>query len=345
MPAMHMTANKPGLQFLTMPGRCYTLLPSSLQGVLQMSKKENFHSQLVKMSSPSAVFAEVRHISGLMEGVIDLDRLEMVFKHTCELYDGSYSGYRPCNTLYHDLRHTTDVFLALARLLHGAYSEGIRFAPGEATIALISTLMHDTGYIQKSSDRTGTGGKYTLTHVARSIDFVSDFFPAHGFTSEETILCKNFIHGTSINIDLNQTGFPTPSALMLAKMIGTADLLGQLADRIYLEKLLFLYREFREANITSYSSEFELLNSTIGFYDLMESRLFNTLDNVQQHMYSHFRSRWGIDRNLYEDAIGKNLTYLRSLLKQHSKDYRSNLKREGIVAKLVAIENTGKATD
>lgn len=303
-----------------------------------MANNEIIYAQLVDMSSPSAVFAEIGHLAGLMEGTIDLQRLESVFVKTRDLYEGRYPGYRACNTHYHDLRHTTDVFLSFARLLHGAYEEGTRFPPGEATMALVSTLLHDTGYIQKSHDRRGTGGKYTLTHVARSVTFLKEFLPGHGFSDGEVSLCASFVMGTCIRTEITDASFPTDSSHLLGKMIGTADLLGQLADRIYLEKLLFLYREFREANMTGYSNEMDLLTSTISFYDLMEQRLSVELSNVGRYMTAHFRTRWGIDRDLYREAIDRNLDYLQNLLNRHGADYRDNLKREGLVQKLISIE-------
>lgn len=303
-----------------------------------MANNEIIYAQLVDMSSPSAVFAEIRHISGLMAGAFDLQRLEPVFVRTCDLYEGRYPGYRACNTHYHDLRHTTDVFLSFARLLHGAHEDGITFPPAEATMALVGTLLHDTGYIQKDSDLIGTGGKYTLTHVVRSVSFLKEFLPCHGFSSEEASLCARFVMGTCIRTEMTGESFPTDTSHYLGKMIGTADLLGQLADRVYLEKLLFLYREFRESDMTGYGSEMDLLSSTVGFYDLMERRLSHVLSDVRNHMLSHFRSRWGMNRDLYREAIDRNLDYLQNLLKRHTADYRDNLKREGLVKKLISIE-------
>lgn len=303
-----------------------------------MTQDEVLYPQLVDMADPDKVFAEARHLCGLINEEIEIERVAMVYDLVCALYQGNYPGYRSCNTLYHDLRHTTDVFLTLSRLLHGACVAGVRLSPDEVTIALISTLMHDTGYIQKSTDLQGTGGKYTLTHVERSIDFMEEFFPAHGFSKEEIALCESFVLGTSITVDIDQAWFPTHSARLLGKMIATADLLGQLADRIYLEKLLFLFREFREANVVGYGNELELLNSTIGFYGLMEQRLAQNLSNVRQYMRDHFRERWGIDSDLYQKAIENNLDYLQTLLEQHQDDYRSSLKREGLIEKLQAIE-------
>ena len=47
-----------------------------------------------------------------------------------------------------------------------------------------------------------------------------------------------------------------------SKTLGTADLMVQMAGRIYLEKLLFLFYEFREGAIAEYDTEMELLNKS-----------------------------------------------------------------------------------
>lgn len=307
-----------------------------------MAKKKNLLAQLVAMHSPEAVIAEVHHLLELMGADNEIHRLETVFGHIRALYQGNYPHYRSCNTHYHDLRHTTDVFLALGRLLHGAHVSGVRFSSREVVLALISTLMHDSGYIQRTSDRRGTGGKYTLTHVARSVTFMEEYFPRHGFDTVDLALCESFVLGTSISVEIDDASFPTTSAALLAKMIATADLLGQLSDRIYLEKLLFLYREFRESNIVGYSNELELLTNTVGFYRVMQLRLANSLDNVQSYMPNHFQARWQIEADLYQEAIAHNITYLNTLLLKHQQSYRLNLKREGIVATLEQIESAEK---
>jgi hypothetical protein len=307
-----------------------------------VTPKKILYAQLVNMSSPHLVFAEVRHLLGMIDETLDVSPLERVFRHVCELFRGKYPGYRGCNTHYHDLRHTTDVFMALGRLLHGAHVAGIRFSHEEIMLGLFSALLHDTGYIQKAHDRKGTGGKYTRNHVTRSIRFVGEYFARHGLSETDATRCGTLILCTSINARIGQIDFETPALAMLGKMVATADFLGQIADRIYIEKLLFLFREFREADVTGYDSELELLKNTLGFYGFMQDRLANGLGNVQQYMLQHFRARWRIDSDLYQEAVQQNITYLDRLLKRHQEDYRHNLKRGGVVARLVALESTGE---
>ena len=55
-------------------------------------------------------------------------------------------------------------------------------------------------------------------------------------------------------------------------------------------------------------------------------------------MLPHFKDRWGIDRDLYRLAIEQNIRYLQHLIENHPHDYRTLLKRGGLIAKLEMIE-------
>ena len=110
---------------------------------------------LVDMESPEAVHNEVLHIMSLINTGFAAAPLEQVFRFTLDLYEGQLQEYRACNTDYHDLRHITDTYLAMARLLHGAHLSGEAFSDRQLFLGLTGALMHDTGMIQESS---GFGG-------------------------------------------------------------------------------------------------------------------------------------------------------------------------------------------
>lgn len=65
-----------------------------------------------------------------------------------DLFSGKYPGYRGCTTRYHDLNHTLHCFLLMARLIHGAFINGVVFKEEDVVLGLISALMHDTGYLR-----------------------------------------------------------------------------------------------------------------------------------------------------------------------------------------------------
>jgi hypothetical protein len=58
-------------------------------------------------------------------------------------------------------------------------------------------------------------------------------------------------------------------------------------------------------------------------------------------MRPHFRVRWGIDQDLYNLAVHKNIDYLHTIIEDHDDDYRELLKRGGIVEKLEKTEGVG----
>ena len=295
-----------------------------------MSGKNVVLADTVNMDNPGLVFAEVRSIIGRLSNGFDFSRLDRVFADTVDLFNGNYPGYLRCATQYHDLRHTTDVLLALARLIHGAFVAGVGFSDREVTLALVGALFHDAGYLQAVDDVHGTGAKYTLTHVGRSVGFMSGYFAANGWGEDDAEFCRTIIWCTCHGEKISRIAFASPECELLGKMLATADLLGQLADRMYLEKLLFLYREFRECNLMGIESELDLLRSTADFYESVKKRLASDLADVNRFMRDHFRTCWDVDRNLYMAAADRNVAYLEFLLNNHERDYRKKLQRGGV---------------
>ena len=49
----------------------------------------------------------------------DMTALARAFDDVKALFEGDFPGYLPCDTLYHDSRHTFDMTLAMARLVEG----------------------------------------------------------------------------------------------------------------------------------------------------------------------------------------------------------------------------------
>ncbi len=284
------------------------------------------------MDSPEAVLDEVKVILDLISPGFDAAPVDAAFKSTVNLYMGDYPGYRACNTEYHDLCHIIGTFLAMARLIHGAVAEGEDFTDRQVVLSLIAALFHDAGYIQEEHDSEGTGAKHTTNHVQLSMDFFERHVAELGMSNEEVSAGRAMIFCTDVAADISTfIAFPSARIELLGKMLGAADLLAQMADRTYLEKLLFLYYEFREAGIDGYESHIDLLRKTVRFYDFTAQRLETVLDGTDRFMISHFAGRWNINANLYLEAIEKQKNYLKQILKAQDFDPRDHLKRGGIV--------------
>jgi hypothetical protein len=290
--------------------------------------KPNRHiAKLFPVDSPPAVLNEVKEILRRISPGFNTVVIDSVFDDTNRLYNGSYPGYRACNTGYHDLRHANDTFLAMARLTHGAVIDGVQFTERQIVLGLICAIFHDTGYIQEKSDRRGTGAKYSAIHEQRSVDFLSRHGAEYGLSPAEIDAGRTIIFCTNLDVDMAGLSFASYQVESLGKMLSAADLMAQLADRMYLEKLQFLYREFREAGVGNYESELDILRQAVVFYDIFDHRLRTKLGAADRFMDLHFDSRWGIRVNLYQEMIIKQKKYLLKMLKIPGFDPRKYFRR------------------
>ena len=286
---------------------------------------------LVNMENPQSVLEEVKAIVSVMMPDFDFEPLNRAFRDVVSLFHGQYPGYRKCNTEYHDLKHTTDALLAMTRLIHGAVVNKQVFSEKGVDLGLISALLHDTGYIQTADDNVGTGAKFTFTHIPRSIFFMEKYLSENGYSREDIEYCRAILNCTGLNVKINEMHFGSAEIEMLGKILGTADLLGQMADRTYLEKLPFLYREFKEGNVSSFETELDMLKKTPGFsYGTLE-RFEHELGGVNRYMRDHFRVRWGIDEDLYITSMKNQVKYLKHLLENHEDDYRNHIRRGNLM--------------
>jgi hypothetical protein len=291
-------------------------------------------STLVAMDSPEAVHNEVLHILHLINTGFDTASVTSVFSFTVDLYAGKLQEYKACNTHYHNLHHITDTYLAMARLLHGARLSGEDFSDREIFLGLTGALMHDSGMIQKSSDREGTGAKYTQEHVKLSMDFITNHAAALHLQDQEIANLRDLILGTDLMVDFASINFSSTKIELLGKILGTADLIAQMADRTYLEKLLFLYHEFREAEVGDYKNEVDFLRQTLNFFEISTKRFNETLDATYRHMVPHFKSRWNIDENLYMHSLENQRKFLEKILANKNISLYQELKRNNIVQKV-----------
>jgi len=233
------------------------------------------------MESPDDVFTEVVKIALMMFPRFDAGSLKNRFQDAWRLFGGQYPGYRACDTMYHDFKHTTDTFLAMMRIIHGAGVLNHRPSEHNAVLALISTLFHDSGYILKKGEQ-GSGARHTQVHIQRSIAFLKRYLMSERFSRTDADFCANILDCTGPNVKIDAIHFASEENELLGKMLGTADLLGQMADRTYLEKLPFLYDEFHIAGIKGLGSELEFFRNTIHFAEMTKKRFQDELGGVNR---------------------------------------------------------------
>ena len=296
-----------------------------------MNSKLNINDKNIDdIIRPKNIFKEVKTIISYIFQNYNYDIIVNIFKDIKDLYEGNFKGYQKCDTRYHDLCHTEDCLLIMARLIHGAYLNGYFFSEENVNLGLISALLHDTGYIKEDNDDIGTGGKFTLVHIDRSIDFLKEYLPQRDFTAKEIQFCVNCLNCTGLTVKINTIEFISPENELMGKILGTSDLIGQMGDPSYLQKLPYLFLEFQEAGVKMYKDEFDLLEKTPGFWEFTKDRFENELGKVDRYLRDHFRIRWRIDRDLDRESIERNINHLKYILTNHRKNYRRLLKFKNV---------------
>jgi len=268
----------------------------------------------VSLDNTDDVIEEIKNIILLIYRNFDFNQFDQAFGDILKLFHGHYPGYRRCNTFYHDLSHTMDCLLVTAKLIHGAGLNGIFFTHRDVTLGLISALMHDTGYIQAVEDNTGTGAKYTVSHIERSIEFMKKYFQDHAFPSEYLPICSDLLRCTGLDVTIAEIKFQSREHEILGQILGTADLIGQMANENYLEKLPFLFDEFKEGGVPGYRDKFDLLRQTPAFWEMIKQRLVMELGQVDRYLRDYLRVLWGINQDLYRQAIDRNMERLQAFL-------------------------------
>jgi putative nucleotidyltransferase with HDIG domain len=285
-------------------------------------------------SNPDEVWAKASDVVVRINPTYNFSVTRAAFDDVMRMFRGEYPGYCAIKTPYHDRSHTLDVFLCAIRLAHGVHISGARLTDDEITLIAIASLMHDIGYAQRHGEDTGTGAQYTRDHVRRGIEFMRRYLVDQRLPSAWAESLEPMMRGTDHMFEFTKINFPDKRVLLLGQIVATADLVGQMSDRTYLEKLLFLYEEFREANLGNYQSILDLLRKTKIFYELTrEKKLDGELECIYTKLTFHFKDWFGAERNYYLESLERNMYYLSQAAQLDEAGCLSMLKRGGIVQK------------
>ncbi|MFZ5797787.1 MAG: HD domain-containing protein [Desulfobulbus sp.] len=289
--------------------------------------------QQLACGCPEDIFREIKYIISLMVDNFDFDFLDLAFDNVQRIFTGRFPGYQASNTAYHNHDHTMAVTLALARLIHGCFlSNRMIFSPELIECGVIAAFFHDSGLIQKKTDNEGTGAKYTQFHEERSILFVQEYLTSVGRSEEMINRCGQMIQCTKLITPPDSLEFESEEVRLMGYILGTADIVAQMADRVYLERLPLLFDELKEGGVPGYESTVDIYSQTVTFFrNVIKKRLFEDFQGIVEDIRHHFQQRWNIDQNLYVTAIESNINYIEFLNKTCPRDkncYQQYLRRQ-----------------
>lgn len=289
-----------------------------------MKRRRNDYdvTNTVQTTDPVDVEAEIGRIFALLYPRRADGRIRQAVGDAARLFRGEYPGYAACDTAYHDLQHTLDVCLAMARIMAG-YVREQRDGTIDADLfafGVIAALFHDAGYIRRTSDSVhANGAEYTKVHVTRSGRFLRDYLRHIGLGKFGAAAAPT-LHFTGYERSAQQIRVPDPVFRLIGNMLGSADIIAQMSDRCYLEKCYGrLYPEFvlgqvdRRKNADGheeviFASAEDLVMRTPQFYQTAMKRLHQQLDAMMRFAAEHSEQR-----NLYVEEAEKNIQYARRL--------------------------------
>jgi hypothetical protein len=248
--------------------------------------------------------------------------LRQAFADVENAFQGRYPCLLACDTPYHDLRHSLDTALLLARMVAGwNRGTGSKLAADEAALTVFLGLVHDVGFLRRVDEDELLGPHLMREHEWRGVEFARGYLASGPFADRsdwaELILATCFAHSLAGMLEGR-----TPQAMAAARLIGSADLISQVADRLYLERCRdFLFYEMdvcganritNDAGTTTvlYENGLHLLAKTPSFYQhSIRHRLTELFGGVDQVLCLHFGGK-----NPYQESIDRNLAYLNRLI-------------------------------
>jgi hypothetical protein len=286
-------------------------------------------SNTVQVSSAAAVLAAVEALYRPTWPDTSLQPLEDAFDHFEELFAGLVPGYFGVDTVYHDRQHTLDITLALARLIVGYERQQdpkMHLGGERAIVGVITGLFHDVGYLRRTDEaESRNGAEFTRTHVSRGSRFIADYLPVVGLAAWVPVATQ-IVHFTGYEVPFAQINVSDPRDIALGHMLGTADMIAQMADRCYLEKCRDrLYAEFVLGGVAlpiaangglqvKYASGVDLLRQTPDFIsEVKGKRLDGEFHSAYRYLEVLFEGA-----NPYMESIDRNVNYLRQILRSEN---------------------------
>jgi len=300
---------------------------------MQFRRNDFDVSNRINTTDPVCVRLEVCRIHRALYSRPQAPAMERAFEDLPALYRGEDPAYEKCDTEYHDLQHVLEVSLAMARLIDG-YERSREDGPpiGERLfqLGIICALFHDFGYLRKRGDRRHRrGAEYTRIHVSRGAQYLKDYLPSIGM-GEYASVAGPILHFTGYERPVASIRLAQPIFRLLGSLLGSADIIAQMADRCYLEKCHDrLYPEFVEGGIarrktgtgevTIFASAEDLIHKTPAFFQSATKRLDQDLGGAYRYARQHFGGT-----NLYMEAVQRNIRFAEKLRDKSSLLLRRN---------------------
>ncbi|MFA7293537.1 MAG: hypothetical protein WC023_14965 [Rhodocyclaceae bacterium] len=290
------------------------------------------HNPLAEVGG-AADLADPRSVLSTIEGIFNQRfgnawpraALALAIDDVVRAYGGQFPGLLACDMPYHDLRHTLDTALVMARLVDGHEASRQRNTPElgaeRCVVGVLLALFHDIGYLRHEGEEAFAGAQLVRIHEARGMAFAVAFFERADLPQYQPL--ARLILATAFRENLEALFSEYDNGeVALACMVASADVLSQLADRFYLERCRdFLYQEFVLGGLDRitqsdgiecllYQNAEDLLRKTPWFFEsVIMKRLEHDLRGTYRYLDDHFGGQ-----NPYVKSMFANIGFLKEVV-------------------------------
>jgi hypothetical protein len=305
------------------------LPPRTPTGIGGIRRSDFDITNTVRVNSHLAVLQAVERLFATAWPGAPTTALRQAFTQFDDMFSGRTPGYAGVDTLYHDRQHTLDVTLTMARLCAG-YEQQVeplwKLGSERALVGVVFALFHDVGYLRRSDETAQrNGAEFTRTHISRGIEFLRGYLP-HLNLASWCEIASQVLHFTGYEKPFSDLVLEDARDVRLGHLLGTADMITQMADRCYLEKCRDrLYPEFvlggmalplsnASAEQVRYASGLDLLRQTPQF---VEETRAKRLDGEFNRAYRYLEVLFE-GSNPYMESIARNMAFLEQVLRSES---------------------------
>jgi hypothetical protein len=150
--------------------------------------------------------------------------------------------------------------------------------------------------------------------------------PAFGFNRDELRQVQNAICATAISVNMDELPFREPREWLIAALVGTGDMLGQMAAEDYPERLAGLYLEFREG---MQFSRFE--KTSFAVYKNLLDLLQGTEKFFNGYVMQMLEGEWRSVYRVLDDRSGTN---------HYIERIRANISRVNVMARSLTLNSS-----
>lgn len=278
-------------------------------------------SQIVNMTNIPAVFEEIKNIFIRHYPVESFQVVRSLFNRLNRFI----SHHRQPGDMALDYSQAAQIALAFIRMVDGYnIQEETRLKEESVILGLMAALLSVHG-LYSFLDVPEKDLDISIREGMREV--VDGVVERYDLSGDEFSRLKQLSSCSGIDFIPGQDVFSNPADSIAGMMLASADILGRMSSRNYLEKLIRYYDSVRQ-NIDE-DTRLLLLKQNIEHYrQVIMKRLEDELQGLFRHCELHFLKRYDIGYNMYIEAIDRQIEYLEDIIEEGPAAFRNSLKRE-----------------